>query len=94
MNNNVYVPRPDGNGGYKAPKRQAQIRRKSKADIKAEGKSRVFNAIIIVLTIILFFSTIQTKICQPHSGVVSFAPWQEPESATISIWADYDKEYI
>ena len=57
MNNNVYVPRPDGNGGYKAPKRQAQIRRKSKADIKAEGKSRVFNAIIIVLTIILFFST-------------------------------------
>ena len=41
MNNNVYVPRPDGNGGYKAPKRQAQIRRKSKADIKAEGKSRV-----------------------------------------------------
>ena len=43
---------------------------------------------------ILFFSTIQTKICQPHSGVVSFAPWQEPESATISIWADYDKEYI
>ncbi len=57
MNNNVYVPRPDGNGGYKAPKRQAQIKRKSKADIKAEGKSRVFNAIIIVLTIILFFST-------------------------------------
>ena len=57
MNNNVYVPRPDGKGGYKAPKKQAYVKSKSKTDIKAEGKTKVFNTIIIVLTVILFFST-------------------------------------